>query len=267
MKDMIEKLGLAPSLKDELNALISTNENKIHALSKRCHDKGFNCLNKESDIMRLAVCIDYTKYTKEIYQKLGISDDILFATLGDIAIWCKNNDNKGLKNFSWIKNHLNGELFRIGRLQYQLYTCDNKALKYKLLPFDYGENVIYVHIPQGEKLIYADCISSIKQAKKFFDTHFPSYHYRFFFCESWLLYEDNWMFMEASSNILQFQSMFEIVYNKNDPHQAIERIFGKRELIKSRYSEDTSLQKSAKNHIINGGKLGEGIGLISINDV
>src|SRR5699024_7805843 len=134
---------------------------------------------------------------------------IFYDTMDDIRIWCENNNNKGLKNYRWLKNHVSLELFKIGRLQYQFYTCKSRFLKYSLLPFDYGEKVIYVHIPQGEKLVYSDCVSSIKEAKIFFEKYFPGYSYRFFFCESWLLFAENWQFMEPSSNILQFSSLFD----------------------------------------------------------
>ena len=52
--------------------------------------------------------------------------------------------------------------------------------------------------------------------------------------------------MKSGCNILQFQSLFDIVMSSTDDRQAIERIFGKRRLIKKNYPENTSLQKRAK---------------------
>lgn len=204
---------------------------------------------------------------KKEYEKLGIDDQIFMDTMKDIAIWCENNHNKGLKNIGWIKNHLKAELFKIGRLQYQIYPCKNKTLKYDKLPFDYGDNLIYIHIPQGEKLWFGDCVISIKGAIKFFEDLFPNYSYTYFFCESWLLFEDNWMFMAPDSNILQFQSLFNIEYNVKNDHQAIERIFGKRHIIKKLYPQNTGLQHSTKEFLLHGGKLGEGIGTINKNEI
>jgi hypothetical protein len=73
--------------------------------------------------------------------------------------------------------------------------------------------------------------------------------------------------MEVSSNILQFQSLFELVYSDDDDNQAIERIFGKRRLIKSNYPENTSLQKRAKKYMLDGNKLGIGIGIIDKDEI
>ena len=154
------------------------------------------------------------------------------------------------------------ELFRLGRLQFQIYECKNKTLIYNRLPFDYGEKLIYVHIPQGEKLSYDECVKSFQMAEKFFSEYFSDYNYRYYFCESWLLYEGNRDFMKADSNILKFSSMFNHAYRVKFDDQAIERIFGKRRLFKKNYPETTSLQKSAKAYMQKGGRLGVGIAYI-----
>ena len=58
--------------------------------------------------------------------------------------------------------------------------------------------------------------------------------------------------------------MFDIVYSSQDDRQAIERIFGKRRIIKSSYPENTTLQRNAKKYILSGKKLGIGIGVIEV---
>lgn len=261
--DLIEKMNLSEGLKENLLALYQSDEKQIKKLTDQCKkNENFSCLRWKSDIIRLAVCMEYAEYTKEEYLEKGIPLSVFYNTMADIKIWCENNHNKGLKNYRWIENHLNCNLFRIGRLQFQMFRCKLKTLRYDRLPFDYNEQMIYIHIPQGEKLIYHACMESINQAKNFFDKYFNNFKYKYFFCESWLLYDENWQFMESGSNILQFQTLFDIVYSNDNDSQAIERIFGKRHIIKSLYPENTSLQKSAKNHIVKGGKLGEGIGII-----
>ena len=75
------------------------------------------------------------------------------------------------------------------------------------------------------------------------------------------------LFMKSSSNILQFQSLFEIVDSLPIDVQAIERIFGKRRLFKRNYPENTSLQKSAKAFMLDGGRMGIGIGVIDKNEL
>ncbi len=265
--DLLKALNLDIGLEQKLIYAFSNNGEKIDRLCRICKEKSFSVLAKENDITRLAVCVRYCEYTREFYNQKGISDEIFYDTVKDISVWCKNNDNKGLKNYSWIKNHLKGELFRIGRLQFQMFQCKNVKLKYDLLPFDFGDNLIYDHIPQGEKLIFSDCVDSLLNAKAFFAKYVPDFEYEFFFCESWLLYNENWQFMKTDCNILQFQSLFDIVYSDDNDSQAVERIFGKRHLLKSKYPENTSLQKSAKKFMLDGNKLGIGIGIIAKDEI
>lgn len=265
MKEFIEKIGIENELKTKVLPLCE--KENIKAFANKL-DEGFKSISLKDDLTKLAVCLVYANSaTREHYKSLGIPEEVFYDTMKDISIWCENNGNKGLKNIGWIKHHLKGELFKLGRLQFQIYPCKNRTLDYKMLPFEYGEKLIYVHIPQGEKLFYPDCIMSIKGAKNFFRDFFPDYDYSYFFCESWLLFEDNWMFMRANSNILQFQSIFSIAYNVAEDNQAIERIFGKRHMIKSLYPQKTSLQKSALDFIKHGGKMGVGIGVLNKNEI
>lgn len=263
VSDLMEKIKLNTDLQ---NKVLDLDEIHISNLANKCK-KSFYVLIKENDVVRLAVCLYYAEHiTKPMYIEKGIPLDIYYDTMSDIAIWCENNDNNGLKNYNWIKNHLKLELFRLGRLQFQMYKCNNATLKYNKLPFKKGDNLLYVHIPQGEKLEYSKCVESLILSKDFFADYFD-YDFEYYFCESWLLYSENFFFMAPSSNILQFQSLFEIAYSVCEDKQAIERIFGKRHIIKSKYPENTSLQKQAKAFMKAGNKLGLGIGVISKYDI
>lgn len=267
MKKYIKFAGLDADLENRLIQYISSHEKKINSLAEKCKKHGFSCLARRNDMMRLAVCIAYIKYTEEDYKQLGIDESILKETMSDIGIWCKNNDNKGLKNYPWIQNHLKAELFKIGRLQYQLFKCTYVTFDYSKLPFKKGEQTVFIHIPQGEPLLLSDCKDSLKMAKDFFATHLPAYKFNYFVCKSWLLYKDNHLFMKPSSNILQFQTLFEIAFTDHTDSYAIERIFGKKQFNKKRYAETTSLQKGAKEYMINGGKLGESFGYIPLSKI
>ena len=132
-----------------------------------------------------------------------------------------------------------------------------------ILAFDYGEKLVYIHIPTGEKLNYVKCVESIELSKRFFKQLFPEYEYRYYFCESWLLFENNRDFMSAGSNIVSFMSLFDIRYSVGIDKQAIERIYGKRCIFKKNYPEKTALQLSAKKYMQSGKNLGIGVGVIA----
>lgn len=259
MTELARKLNLPEKL---IHKLSFVNEGKVKTLADKCLQKGFLTLKKESDTVRLAVILECAKRVRSKYEEAGIPDEIYYSTMSDIRIWCENNGNNGLRNYGWLSNHVKFELFRIGRLQFQLYECKNKTLLYNKLPFSYGDNLIYVHIPQGEKLTEEECRESLKRAGEFFRKCFPDYNYRYYFCESWLLFEGNKSFMAEDSNIVKFFRLFNHAYSVKIDEQAIERIFGKRRLFIKNYPETTSLQKNAKAYMQKGGKLGVGIGYI-----
>ena len=262
MLKWIDILNLDDELKKKVIDLAQKDKVNLLSLADKCNSGNFSCLKFKSDLVRLAVAAFCLNDTKEQYDRLGISDNIFVDTMSDINIWCENNNNRGLKNIGWIKNHLSCEIFRLGRLQFQLYECKNPTLNYSKLPFKFGDRLIYIHIPQGERLDLSSCIESIKKANVFFKQFFPDFEYKYYFCESWLLYENNKDFMTESSNIIQFMSLFDIAYSIHYENQAIERIFGKKHRNINKYPESTTLQKNTKSYLQNGGKLGLGIGYI-----
>lgn len=274
---ILDFVSLNDKLTQSLTDLACNDEISILRLSEKLFHGNSACLSGKSPVMKLAATLKAAEKTYQLYQEKGICDDIFKATFSDIKIWCENCGNKGLENTAWLKNHICFELFRIGRLQFQMFTCNNPTLNYTKLPIKRNEKAVYIHIPQGEKLNYDDCVDSILKANCFFKKYFPDYHYNYYFCESWLLFENNRQFMRKDSNIVRFMSLFDIQYSVTDEAQAFERIFNvdinfksfvyklcknKRKSDIKLLPESTSLQKSAKSYLLSGNKLGVGIATI-----
>ncbi len=266
MLELAEKIGLSSNLIAELKSFTERNSSDVERTAERCINQSFRCLKGKSKLMRLAVILFLAVKVKEKYAENGISDEIYYDTMSDIKIWCEKCGNKGLKNYGWLQNHVKFELFRLGRLQFQLYECKNKTLNYKKLPFSYGERLVYVHIPEGEKLCRDRCINSFIKADEFFSAFFPDYTYDYYFCESWLLFEGNREFMDVKSNIVNFMSLFTICYNVKIDLQTIERVFGKRRFFRKKYPEKTDLQRRTKAYILGGNQLGIGVGIIKARE-
>lgn len=263
----IDKINISDSLKERVIKLSAAEESTILKLTGQFLNRKPDCLKKYDDIMRLAVVLKAMEATYEKYREAGIDDEIFFDTFDDIRIWCEENGNKGLKNYGWLKNHIYFELFKLGRLQFQLYKCKNPILLLKRLPVHYNDRVLNIHIPRNGKLDREECIKSIKQAAAFFEKYFPEFHYKHMYCESWLLYGGNKAFMKPESNIMKFQSLFHLPYSFHYEIQTYDRLFGvdinsfgKKNL--DLLPENTSLQKAAKAYKLSGGKFGAGIGTV-----
>lgn len=264
--EIAEKIKLDKELKKKVILYAENNEQKVLKLAKELSRGETKHLRHGNDLMRLAVVLKAAETTYKKYKSKGIPENIFESTFDDVRIWCENNSNRGLKNYGWLKNHVNFELFKLGRLQFQMLIA-NQGTMLPNMPFKKGDKLLYVHIPQGEKLNFESCVSSVHAAVEFFGKYFPEYDYKFFFCESWLLYENNQKFMKSDSNIIKFAGMFNIHCNLPLQSQTYERVFGvsKPPLLKSSVRdlpETTSLQKAAKAYKLSGGRFGIGAGTV-----
>lgn len=283
--DLCKKINLG---KEETLSVISTLNlefAKVAAVVKKCSMLPINAvLHSASEHERnyrqgaalcLACVIACCERTYGIYREKGIPDEIFYDTMSDITIWAENFKKKfgypGFGAVDWICHHLNATLFRLGRLQFQLYRTRfpdyTERTHIREAPIKQGKRCLYVHIPQGKKLDYEECVDSFRRSKEFFREFFPNYKYCGYICESWLLYPGNRAVLPPESNIMKFQSLWNIVSWDIDQSQAIERIFhpkciGDIEF----YPEDTSLRRAAKKWLLSGNVLGIGFGMIKADD-
>lgn len=200
----------------------------------------------------------------EKYHEKGIGEEILHATLSDLVIWTKTwSDLKSelyLGQLDWLKRHLEMRLFRLGRLQFCMgqAECDIPWRGIKA-----GDNVLEIHIPEGEPLSKEACIKSIETAKKFFEVYFPEFEYKCFTCHSWLLDASLENFLKLESNVLQFGRMFDAVHmEKSDAIlRYIFRWDTTRDNLKFAVPCNT-FTEAVKRHVMQGGEFYEVLGVL-----
>lgn len=211
----------------------------------------------------------------ERYMKLGISEEIYFATMKCFTRFIEECHRKtGIYAFDrgwWTGRQVGLQIFRIGELEYEMTVWNN-------------ENVISIHIPSDVNLSQEKCIVSVKESKKFFATYFPEYSECKYICDCWLLSPTLKEILPETSNIINFQNMFEIVEfkpegmgyvewvfhqdaheivpSKPDENGNVEMRYQKKELNMEEMPEYTSLQRKIKSHVLKGGSIGEGFGIL-----
>ena len=82
-------------------------------------------------------------------------------------------------------------------------------------------------------------------------------------CDSWLLSPKLKLYLNDNSNILLFQSYFNVISFKEDDYGYIEWLF--KENINFNiinFKEDTSLQRKVKKALLNGEKIGCAYGIL-----
>lgn len=280
-KDLFLKIYSDENLQKKVEDYIKKNEKKISCYLKSCYKNRWEIHLKKDDFTKLCLVYAFLPEVKDRYEKKGISDEIFFDTMNDIKIWindCRDNlHSTGLNELNWIMHHMNMNIFKIGRLQYQkmFYYMPN-AYKKNGVEIKFGDKIWNVHICRGEKLSIDACEKSFYMAQEFIKEYFPEYPDNKFMCHSWLLYPANKEFMPESSNILKFPELWDVVSHREDPASAYRWLFSVRyknkEMLKNKKKtgsygcteklpQKTVMQQKGVEYILNGGTLGDGFGV------
>jgi hypothetical protein len=164
-------------------------------------------------------------FTRAYHQKLGISDEVSWATLRDVsrheAIHRRIHGYGGVDAPGWTMIFLRGVIYELGRLQFvpfhlgvgtepDSWYTDEEAEA--MGPgFRKGDMILGVHIPAGGSLDFDECEASYAAAEPFFDEFFPVPGRRLATCSSWLLDDQIAEYMPATSNIVKFQRGFHLM--------------------------------------------------------
>ena len=207
-----ERLGFPKTYDDLFKQLIET-----HELNFPLDIAEYDC-KKNTPQHNFLAYLYYCEQLEKFYIKRQIPSEILYATLSDIVIWTNVwfliKGELGIGEVDWLRNHLTGQLFRLGRLQFAFgkFEKDYPKIDAKL-----GESTIEVHIPEDSKLSAIDCDKSFAFAEEFFEKYFPEYSYRFYTCHSWLLWRNLKDYLPENSNVILFGNRFlKIDSNKGD---------------------------------------------------
>lgn len=282
IKTLCEKIKLREGIIDLIIPFFESGE--AYRLADKIEERGtgfcrieYKKSPSEYAPLLLAASLALAERVYKKYREKGIPDGIYYGTMTDIAIWTdtlkREESIDGLKNIGWIYNILDFKMFRVGRMQYQLYKS-NFALsrvpvtKRHLLTIKNHKNVLNMHIPEGEPLDFEKCRASVQAARKFFKAYFPEYKFDGFVCDSWLLDPNNQLFMSENGNIRKFPELFDATLRTKINHfEIVKRLWGKRIIKRNEvkdFPENTDLQKRTKKYLLDGGKTGSGYGTIKL---
>ncbi|MBO5333106.1 MAG: DUF5596 domain-containing protein [Clostridia bacterium] len=281
-REIFLKIYPSERLANKIEYYIGRHETKVKFFLLFCKKNRWEVTLKQKPMMKLSLVYAFLPTVWDRYKEKNIPEEIFWDTMTDIKIWIDDHrartDEDGLFELHWIMHHMNLNIFKVGRLQYQKLiwyfktTYNKNGVKIGL-----GDKFINMHIPRGAKLDYDECVKSLEMAKEFFTKYFPDFPNNKYACHSWLLYPGNKNFMPEGSNILKFASLYDIIEENEDPESAYLWLYGQKfknaELIKNRKEtgnyghldelpQKSSLQKSTIDFIKNGGIFGEALGVI-----
>ncbi len=210
------------------------------------------CENIDPFVTNLIVVLSYTNHQHNI-KEYKLDDEQINIHKKRVKecfendLINRNYDGIRISQMLWAIYFIRIVLIEVGRLQYELYYPNIK-----------------IHIPKGEKLIYGDVIESLNNSRKYIEKYFKLDRYDYY-CNSWLLSSSLKELLDGQSNIMKFQSLFDIKDGESCIDDILNFVFNlKNETDFSRLDENTSLQRSIKNYLLQGNDIKLGMGILKI---
>lgn len=218
--------------------------------------KGFQDLSKvlEDDsfgVKQLACQLHCACLRYETYREMGIPENIYFDTMSCYSRFVTEClYYKGGYQFDrgwWTWRQLSMKLFRLGQLEYELKP----------------DGTVAMHIPTGTDLSAEAVDASLVQVKSFLLKFFPDYANARFTCNSWLLSPSLGELLSEESRILNFQRRFALTHTNPEAKDFVSWLFQcLPDADPTGFTENTSLQRKAKQFILAGGKIGSAAGYL-----
>ncbi|MFE7486325.1 acyltransferase domain-containing protein [Kitasatospora sp. NPDC057541] len=200
-------------------------------------------------------------YTRAHHRALDVPPEVTRSTLADLGrqlVVSRWRGHSGLGNPRWLTLHFRGELFQLGRLQFQrrrLTGADAEAAR----AAGADEWTLQVHIPDHcGPLSPEACDRALDRARAFFPRYFPGEPYRNACVFSWLLDPQLADYLPDDSNILRFQRRFAPLRRPGRPHvpedtNPLRYVFGDVDRPLESLPRDTVVQRALVDHLRAGG--------------
>lgn len=215
----------------------------------------------QNGLMVLTVYLTAAVIAREEYKKQSISDIIYIDTMKIfsrfVGEYLKSFGKYGFDRGWWTYRNVSLTLFRLGELEFEM--CSLTEDKSEIITE--GTPVISVHIPSDAKITRNELNRSYSMAKNFFKEYFGGYDYKFICCSSWLLSPALKDLLPSSSKILDFQRDYEIVSFDENNKNFMEWVYKKEYDDYNMLTENTSLERNIKKHLLTGGKIGNAFGI------
>jgi hypothetical protein len=202
-------------------------------------------------------------YVRAYHQERGVPEAVSRRTLADLgrhmAVHRRRFGTSGLLAPWWIALHFHGELYQLGRLQFQrarLGGRTGEAAATASLDTGPGELCLSLHIADFRGPLSPEaCDQSLDLAREFFARHYPDERYAVAVCRSWLLDPQLKRYLPADSNIVRYQERFHLAYEetKADDKSPVGFVFGDPDLPVEELPRRTRVERAVGDHLRAGG--------------
>ena len=206
----------------------------------------------------------------ERFRSWGIDEKVIFDTLCVLHRFCgEYRQEFGVFGFDrgfWAWRQTCGQIFRLGALEYEYMTMTIRTSGLTGIPA--ATPILTIHIPSGADLSREALDASYAMARAFYPAHpevcladgQPPQH---IICHSWLLSPTLRTFLGQNSGIRRFAEDFELYDSEAESKGCYHFLFlAKDDTPAAELPENSSLQRAVKAHLMAGGGIGSGGGLL-----
>lgn len=211
----------------------------------------------------LYVLVATLPHTRAHHRALGVPDEVSRHTLADlgrhVAVHRRRYGVPGLIARRWLTLHFGGELYQLGRLQFQRARHGertSRTLAAAGLDTVPGTPCLNLHVPDFlGPLSPAACDRSLALAGEFFARHHPEEKYQAALCHSWLLDPQLAEHLWEDSNIVRFQRRFRVAREDTEPadSEPLQFVFGDPDLSVESLPRRTALERAVGDRLRAGG--------------
>jgi hypothetical protein len=211
----------------------------------------------------LYVYVAALPHVRAHHRERGVPEEVSRRTLADLGrcvAWYRRwHGTGGVLSPRWLSLHFHGELYQLGRLQFQRdragrWTSDSAAAAGLTLGPD--DPVLALHVPDFMGPLSPEaCDRSLARAREFFARHYPEEPYAVATCGSWLLDPQLRRYLPEDSNIVRFQERFRAVRVPDEPEDMtpVRFVFGTADVPLDRLPRRTVLERAVVDHLRDGG--------------
>lgn len=210
----------------------------------------------------LYVLVAALPYVRAHHRDRGVPAEVARRTLADagrnVAAHRRTYGTGGMLVPRWLSLHFHGELYQLGRLQFQRDRVGRRAgaaIAAEGFGHGPGDLGLGLHIPDFLGPLTSEaCDRSLALGREFFARHYPEEPYRVATCASWLLDPQLREYLPEDSNIVRFQKRFRISHMGAEPEDdtPVRFVFGTGESL-DRLPRRTVLERAVVDHLRKGG--------------
>ncbi|GLF98565.1 acyltransferase domain-containing protein [Streptomyces yaizuensis] len=202
-------------------------------------------------------------YIRAHHRGRSVPEAVSRHTLADLgrhmALHRRVRGTGGLAHPGWLVLHFRGELYQLGRLQFQRSRLGERmgeGLRNLGEPYAPGDLTLDLHIPDFLGPLTPDaCDRALAAADAFFARCHPEETYTTATCHSWLLDPQLAGVLPEGSNIRRFQERFSVHSERTEPADSsvVGFVFGDSGLAVDSLPRRTGLERAIGDHLRAGG--------------